>query len=73
MKQLTIPLGYPKALHSHSAKSPKYGDISRWLTVAKWLVISQTRRLMENRRAAYSMYASKIFRRQRRMATAFGF
>jgi hypothetical protein len=40
MKLLAIPLGHPKALHSHSAKSPKDGDISRWLTVAKRLVIS---------------------------------
>jgi vitamin B12 transporter len=36
---LAIPLGRQKALHSHSAKSPKYGDISRWLTATKWLVI----------------------------------
>jgi len=27
-------------LHSHSAKSPKNGDISRWLTLAKSLVMS---------------------------------
>jgi hypothetical protein len=49
MKLLAIRLGYqPKsfwpgtriALHSHSAKSPKYGDISRWLTIAKSLVMS---------------------------------
>jgi hypothetical protein len=32
--------GTRKALHSHSAKSPKYGDISRWLTIAKLLVIA---------------------------------
>jgi hypothetical protein len=32
--------GTRKALHSHSAKSPKYGDISRWLTIAKSLVMS---------------------------------
>src|SRR5665647_2266893 len=37
---IAIRLGYQKALHSHSAKSPKYGDISRWLTIAKWLVIA---------------------------------
>jgi hypothetical protein len=48
MELLAIPLGYQKtaakwldiseqtALHSHSAKSPKYGDISRWLTLAKY-------------------------------------
>jgi len=29
-----------KALHSHSAKSPNDGDISRWLTLAKSLVMS---------------------------------
>ena len=40
MKLLAIPPGCPKALHSHSAKSPKYGDISRWLTVTKSLVIA---------------------------------
>ena len=51
MKLLAIPLGCQrtttkwlvigcqKALHSHSAKSPKYGDISRWLTSAKSLVM----------------------------------
>ena len=32
--------GTRKALHSHSAKSPKYGDISRWLTIVKLLVMS---------------------------------
>jgi hypothetical protein len=32
--------GTRKALHSHSAKSPKYGGISRWLTIAKSLVMS---------------------------------
>ncbi len=40
MEQAAIPPSYQKALHSHSAKSPKYGDISRWLTVAKWLAMS---------------------------------
>ncbi len=40
MKLLAIRLGYQKALHSHSAKSPKDGDISRWLTIAKSLVMS---------------------------------
>jgi len=40
MKLLAIRLGYQKALHSHSAKSPKNGDISRWLTIAKSLVIA---------------------------------
>ena len=30
--------GRQTALHSHSAKSPKYGDVSRWLTSAKSLV-----------------------------------
>src|SRR5450759_2254933 len=45
MKLLAIPLGCQKALHSHSAKSPKYGDISRWLTTAKWLVITQQKTL----------------------------
>lgn len=39
MEQLAIRLGCPKALHSHSAKSPKYGDLSRWLTTAKSLVM----------------------------------
>src|ERR1039457_4913599 len=51
MKLLAIPLGCQrtttkwlvigcqKALHSHSAKSPKYGDISRWLTSTKSLVM----------------------------------
>ena len=34
-----LVIGYQKALHSHSAKSPKYSDISRWLTIAKSLVI----------------------------------
>ena len=37
MKQLAIRLGYQKALHSHSAKSPKDGDVSRWLTIAKYI------------------------------------
>src|ERR1019366_6478919 len=36
---LAIRIGCQKALHSHSAKSPKYGDISRWLTSAKSLVM----------------------------------
>jgi len=36
--------GYQMALHSHSAKSPKYGDISRWLTIAKSLVMSLSKR-----------------------------
>jgi mono/diheme cytochrome c family protein len=40
IKQLTIRLRYQKAMHSHSAKSPKNGDISRWLTIAKSLVIA---------------------------------
>lgn len=39
MQLLAIPLGRQKALHSHSAKSPKDGDISRWLTATKWMVI----------------------------------
>jgi hypothetical protein len=30
---IAIRLGYQMALHSHSAKSPKYGDISRWLAL----------------------------------------
>ena len=33
---IAIRLGYQKAKHSHSAKSPKNGDISRWLTIAKY-------------------------------------
>jgi hypothetical protein len=37
---IAIPLSCQKALHSHSAKSPKYGDISRWLTTDKWLVMA---------------------------------
>src|ERR1700693_3979885 len=37
---ITIRLGYQKALDSHSAKPPKNGDISRWLTIAKSLVIA---------------------------------
>ena len=40
MKLLTIPSDYRKALYCHSAKSPKDGDISRWLTTAKWMVMS---------------------------------
>jgi len=52
MKQPAIPLGNPKAvakwlvagcqkaLHSHSAKSPQYGDKSCWLTPAEPLVMS---------------------------------
>ena len=36
---IAIRLGCHKALHSHSAKSPKYGDISRWLTPTKSLVM----------------------------------
>ncbi|MGA7749739.1 MAG: hypothetical protein WCA63_06290, partial [Gallionella sp.] len=39
VKQLAIPLGRQTALHSHLAKSPKDGDISRWLTPTKWLVM----------------------------------
>ena len=39
IKLLATPLGCPKALHSHSATSPKNGDISRWLTTTKWLVM----------------------------------
>lgn len=39
MKLLATPLGCQKALHSHSAKSSKNGDISRWLTASKWLVM----------------------------------
>ena len=40
MKPLAIRLSEKTALHSHSAKSPKDGDISRWLTPAKSLVMS---------------------------------
>ena len=40
MELLAIRLSEQTALHSHSAKSPKYGDISRWLTLAKSLVIA---------------------------------
>jgi len=40
MKPLAIRLSEQTALHSHSAKSPKDGDISRWLTPAKSLVMS---------------------------------
>ena len=36
---IAIRLGDQKALHSHSAKSPKDGDVSRRLTIAKSLVI----------------------------------
>ena len=36
MKLLATPLGCQKALHNHSAKSPKNGDISRGLTTTKW-------------------------------------
>ena len=36
---IAIRLGYQMALHSHSAKSPKYGDISRWLTITESLVM----------------------------------
>ena len=32
--------GEPTALHSHSANSPNYGDINRWLTFAKSLVMA---------------------------------
>lgn len=39
VKQLAFPLGWQTAMHSHSAKSPKDGGISRWLTPAKWMVI----------------------------------
>jgi len=39
MGLLAIRPGSQKALHSHSAKSPKDGDISRWLTATKWLII----------------------------------
>src|SRR3989338_9123469 len=38
MKPLAVPPGRQTALHSHSAKSPEYGDISRWLTLGKLLV-----------------------------------
>ena len=40
MKPLAIRLSEQTALHNHSAKSPKDGDISRWLTPAKSLVMS---------------------------------
>jgi cytochrome c peroxidase len=40
MEPLAIRQGEQTALHSHSAKSPKDGDISRWLTLAKSLVMS---------------------------------
>src|ERR1039457_641309 len=30
-----LVIGCQRALHSHSAKSPKDGDISRWLTTTK--------------------------------------
>ena len=33
---IAIRPGHQKAMHSHSAKSPKNGDISRWLTIAKY-------------------------------------
>ncbi|MGC2047882.1 MAG: cytochrome c peroxidase [Gallionella sp.] len=40
VEPLAIRQGGQTALHSHSAKSPKDGDISRWLTPAKSLVMS---------------------------------
>jgi len=39
MEPLAIRLGGQTALHGHSAKSPKNGDISRWSTPAKSLVM----------------------------------
>src|SRR5450759_1842519 len=44
-----LVIGYQKALHSHSAKSPKDGDISRWLTTAKSLVVSTNGHLVNFR------------------------
>src|SRR5450759_520304 len=44
-----------KALHSHSAKSPKDGDISRWLTATKWLVML---RCVKNFLLTYPPYAA---------------
>ncbi|EFK97282.1 hypothetical protein LDC_0681, partial [sediment metagenome] len=35
---IAIRLGHQTALHSHSAKPPKDGGTSRWLTPAKSLV-----------------------------------
>ena len=40
MERLAIRPGHQKAMHSHSAKSPKNDKVSRWLTIAKSLVIS---------------------------------
>ena len=68
VKQLAIPLGNQKtvakwlviscqkALHSHSAKSPKDGDISRWLTATKWLVML---RCVKNFLFTYKTYAAR--------------
>jgi SEC-C motif-containing protein len=51
MKPLPIRLGHQAALHSHSAKLPKDGDVSRWLTPANSLVMMRSR---------YSAYALKL-------------
>ena len=40
MEPRAIPLCCQKALHGHSVKSPKSGDISLWLTAVKCMVIS---------------------------------
>jgi hypothetical protein len=45
-----------KALHNHSAKSPKDGDISRWLTATKWLVML---RCVKNFLLTYNPYAAR--------------
>jgi 5-formyltetrahydrofolate cyclo-ligase len=55
MKPLAIRLGEQTALHSHSAKSPKYGDISRWLTLAKSLVMARKTNLPALVAAAFEL------------------
>jgi hypothetical protein len=42
--------------YSHSAKSPKDGDISRWLTATKWLDML---RCVKNFLLTYNPYAAR--------------
>jgi 5-formyltetrahydrofolate cyclo-ligase len=55
MKLLAIRPGEQTALHSHSAKSPENGDISRWLAPAKSLVMAQQKPGPALVAGAYSM------------------
>ena len=75
MKLLAIPLGCQKALHSHSVKSPKNGDISRGLAshsqstkpakmlASRWLTTTQWRAMVNQlmKRLALPLVVPALF------------